>query len=134
MSRAGHAHGQPFDGDAGTLPTIRPRRAAARGRDILELFAEAQRLATVRVDWEELRSIDEGGVEGWRQAYKASHREAGLCVSCREPAVPGRQTCVRHGRSTEKSRARMKAYETANRERRTAQKRAAYWRRKGQAA
>lgn len=129
----GRAHGQPSEWMP-FAPPLMPSRAAARGWDILQIFAEAQRLAVVRVDWEELRSIDEGGVEGWRQAYKARHREAGLCRSCKEPAMPGRQTCVRHGRSTEKGRERMRAYEAANRARRNAQKRAAYWRTKGRAS
>jgi hypothetical protein len=103
--------------------------------EVLELFAEAQRLAVVRVDWEELRSVDEGGVEGWRQAYRERHRQSGLCISCREPAMPGRQTCVRHGRvSTTERKAQMRAWEAANRERRREQKRASYHRTKGRAA
>lgn len=100
---------------------------------VLEVFAEAQRLAPVAVAWEELRSVDEGGVEGWRQSYRARHRAAGLCISCKEPAMPGRQTCVRHGRRTP-DRQKANAWEAENRERRRAQKRASYQRTKGRAA
>ncbi len=77
-------------------------------REVLEIFAEAQRRIERRV------ATEEGGLEALRRAYRERQKAKGLCVSCPEHADAGSVYCARHRREAGR---RGMSWHEANRER-----------------
>jgi hypothetical protein len=72
------------------------------GREVLEVFAEAQRL----VDWHAHEQA--GGWEAARRRWRARQEARGLCVCCRRATVRGRY-CDVHRRKRAEAQRRSRA-------------------------